>query len=510
MMKKRKCTAVLAAIILTTSMNTFASVSSFERGYGFAPDVSAMKKAGADLDGKVFDGSEMHKGDYILPEGGINHYEEYYNGLKNMYVWQEYTENGEINYKKVYGGTGTFVKAYTYAECGGALHDGSSYITALTNKAINEKKGGPYIIAAADGYVSYGYYDVDLKGYNKLTMLFSSYSELPELKLQLVQNKADDSDICEKSFDLAAIEPSGYAKLFDSTETETAIVNNGYYNNANTYYVLTYILDGRTQNLKHSVTLSKYSDGEIVGEIPMTELTGVDFDVSRPMGFRLEATDKTQNDKMAKIALDEFKLEKVPAPLALVTTQESLKNEKVSAAGGKVIFSFDNTIDKTALNEESICVKDIDGNTVPVTFKVAGKRIQVTFGELKVNSKYTVYFNEITPAEGSAYTGSIDIYTSDYASISAAKKPSEGSNTAEISVKNNTAEERSYVVLLTVYGDGKMLPGVYYTGVTVPDAGTVKAEIKDIKLPVGGTVSYKAYLIDSFRRLGCVSDYIEF
>ena len=114
------------------------------------------------------------------------------------------------------------------------------------------------------------------------------------------------------------------------------------------------------------------------------------------------------------------------------------------------------------------------------------------------------------PAEGSAYTGSIDIYTSDYASISAAKKPSEGSNTAEISIKNNTAEERSYVVLLTVYSDGKMLPGVYYTGVTVPGAGSVKAEIKDIKLPVGGTVSYKTYLIDSFRRLGCVSDYIEF
>lgn len=510
MMNKRKCTAVLAAIILTTSMNTFAAITSFGRGYGFAPDVSAMKKAGAGLDGKVFDGTEMHTGDYILPEDGIKNFTDYYNGLKNMYVWQEYTENGEKNYKKVYGGTGTFAGVYTYAECGGALHDGSAYITAFTNQAITENKGGPYIIAAADGYVSYGYYDVDLKGYNKLTMLFSSYSELPQLKLQLVQDKADDSDICEKSFDLAAIEPSGYAKLFDSTETETPIINNGFYNSESSYYIITYILDGRTQNIKHSLTLSKYSDGAVIGEIPMTELSGIDFDVTRPMGFRLEATDKTENSTVAKIALDEFKLEKVPAPLALVTTQESLKNEKISAAGGKVIFSFDNTIDKDALSENSIYAKDADGNTVPVTFKAAGKRIQATFGELKVNSKYTVYFNEIMPAEGSAYTGSIDIYTSDYASISAAKKPSEGSNTAEISIKNNTAEERSYVVLLTVYSDGKMLPGVYYTGVTVPGAGSVKAEIKDIKLPVGGTVSYKTYLIDSFRRLGCVSDYIEF
>ncbi len=191
MMNKRKCTAVLAAIILTTSMNTFAAITSFWAGLRLRPDVSAMKKAGADLDGKVFDGTEMHTGDYILPEDGIKNFTDYYNGLKNMYVWQEYTENGEKNYKKVYGGTGTFAGVYTYAEgCGGALHDGSAYITAFTNQAITENKGGPYIIAAADGYVSYGYYDVDLKGYNKLTMLFSSYSELPGLKLQLVQDKA--------------------------------------------------------------------------------------------------------------------------------------------------------------------------------------------------------------------------------------------------------------------------------------------------------------------------------
>ncbi len=57
------------------------------------------------------------------------------------------------------------------------------------------------------------------------------------------------------------------------------------------------------------------------------------------MGFRLEATDKTENSTVAKIALDEFKLEKVPAPLALVTTQNPFKNEKgKSAAGEKLYF----------------------------------------------------------------------------------------------------------------------------------------------------------------------------
>lgn len=403
--------ALLAALAFTANLTVFASRSSFSKGYGFGPDVSAMKKADESLNGMIFDGTEMKTGDYILPEGGIPNFSTYYNGINNIFVWQEYTKDGVKSYRKVYGGGGTYNGCYNYAENGNcAMNKSTPSITAFTNRAVNTQKGGPYIISPDSGYVSYGYYDVKLNDYNELTVLLSSYNELPRTKLQLVQGKAEDSDICEKSVDLITLESSGEVKLFDSNESMGQIINNGYYNNVGSYYVIKYILDARGSILKHSIEIRKYDDNSLIASSKTETIKDMDFDTNDLMGFRLETKDDIANNVGARLALDEFKLVKAESPLGMVTTQSSLQNNKISFCGGDVVFEFDRPIDSSKMWEGSVYALDESGQGVPLTYNVSGKNIIVTFGELEPEAKYTVCFNDILPLTGGGFTGSMDVY----------------------------------------------------------------------------------------------------
>ena len=88
-----------------------------------------------------------------------------------------------------------------------------------------------------------------------------------------------------------------------------------------------------------------------------------------------------------------------------------------------------------------------------------------------------------------------------------------GTNSAQLKVKNNCSEDKTFVVLLTANKDNLTVSGgVYYKAVPVGAGQTATVDISDITLDglQLSNVKLNAYVVDSFGLMRSVADKYEF
>ena len=213
-------------------------------------------------------------------------------------------------------------------------------------------------------------------------------------------------------------------------------------------------------------------------------------------------------DKIApRYLLDNIKFGKAIA--ANITNTEEIANTKYPLSNAEINIEIDSNI--TGSVDDCVTLTDEKGEVVSVQVTKSGNVLKVKANELQPQSTYTVNLKNIGYGDGMYFNKTLEIKTEGRAKITEVTK---SPNSAQIKVKNNCSDEKTFVVLLTANKDNLTVSGgVYYKAVTIGGGQTATVDISNITLGEGlqlSNVKLNAYVVDSFGLMRSVADKYEF
>ena len=274
---------------------------------------------------------------------------------------------------------------------------------------------------------------------------------------------------------------------------------------SNKMYTVKYVLDNSGEVPLHWVTIK---DGNtVIGSSVPRVVEGYEqfFEDGATYGIMYRAD--PVNEKISpRYLLDNIKFSK--APSVNVTNAEEIADTKYPLSNAEIDIEIDNNI--TGSVEGCVTLTNEKGENISVQVTKSGNVLKVKASELQPQSMYTVNLKNVGYGDGMYFNKTLEIKTEGLATITEATK---GTNSAQLKVKNNCSEDKTFVVLLTANKDNLTVSGgVYYKAVPVGAGQTATVDISDITLDglQLSNVKLNAYVIDSFGLMRSVADKYEF
>lgn len=275
---------------------------------------------------------------------------------------------------------------------------------------------------------------------------------------------------------------------------------------SNKMYTVKYVLDNSGEVPLHWVTIK---DGNIViGSSAPQVVEGYEqfFEDGATYGIMYRAD--PVNEKIdPRYLLDNIKFSKGTS--VNITNAEEIANTKYPLSNAEINIEIDSNI--TGSVDDCVTLTDEKGEVVSVQVTKSGNVLKVKANELQPQSTYTVELENIGYGDGMYFNKTLEIKTEGRAKITEVTK---STNSAQLKVKNNCSEDKTFVVLLTANKDNLTVSGgVYYKAVTIGGGQTATVDISNITLGEGlqlSNVKLNAYVVDSFGLMRSVADKYEF
>ena len=493
---------ILAMMVFAVSVNVYAEVDSFSKGYGYNcwSDVSPSKVLASTIDGLVgqtIEGSVVGENDWVLKSDisaeTLNRYKAYHNGINNKYIWQQYIDDsGNLAYKKLYGGFGGF---YGYMVSGESAENGAvPRIYALTNDDLGLGKGGAYSIKPGKNTITYGRYDLNLEGLSKFTQVFKPTNNILNCLMYFVQDEEGYLKDREKENKIFEIDRLGQIRFRGSGVVSCTITKDS-------YYTLECWVDTREEEPKYKIGIKKYGETAFLAETEWTTF-GPEYDFDKSMGIKLLTYGV---DDFTEWQIAEFMLEH-QTPLDMVTTQEDIDKVKIPLKDGTIDFKFNKIFSVSDIAKENIKVMDEDGKSVDVKkIEVDNDTITIALADLLPARKYSIEFVNISSGDWSTYSGKFTITTPDSAEFTSVNvNETEDGYDLDINIWHYLTDKSDCIILTTLNDGNNMIKGAYYLPIQMEGVGEKKYVITGINN--AKNYKYKIYLINNFSDMQVITN----
>ena len=508
-----KSVALMCAVCLSTGLVYADGVAETEFSENFNSfKISHISYDGDSLNSIINNGTPVD-GDYsntaVYPNGEESVYEG--NAANNLYV---YDSKGN----KVYGGIDGWVGFYkgsnsTYNKYNRRLtirNDGKFSANNVLGFEPSKGSVGAYSVFAKE--------NVDLSGISVwesdvavATPGSGTADEYSIFNLSITKNprQAETDYEYDVSIPLVQFATKDQAanslaeiRIFGEKVADIKVIS---MYSSNKMYTVKYVLDNSGEVPLHWVTIK---DGNtVIGSSAPQVVEGYEqfFEDGATYGIMYRAD--PVNEKIdPRYLLDNIKFSKGTS--VNITNAEEIANTKYPLLNAEIDIEIDSNI--TGSVDGCVTLTDEKGEVVSVQVTKSGNVLKVKANELQPQSMYTVNLKNVGYGDGMYFNKTLEIKTEGRAKITEVTK---STNSAQIKVKNNCSDEKTFVVLLTANKDNLTVSGgVYYKAVPVGAGQTATVDISDITLDglQLSNVKLNAYVIDSFGLMRSVADKYEF
>ena len=508
-----KSVALMCVVCLSSGVvyANDAAVTEFSENFN-SFKITHINYNGDSLNSIINNGTPVD-GDYsnttVYPNGEESVYEG--NAANNLYVF-------DANGKKVYGGIDGWVGFYKGS--GGEYNKSNRRLTIRNDGkfSANNVLGFEVSKSSAGAYSVFARENVDFSGVSVwesdvsiATPGTGTADDYAVFELSITKNPR----LSENDYEYDASVPlvqfatkdqgaNGAAEIWIFKEKVADIKVTSMYSSTKMYTVK-YVLDNSREVPMHWITIKDGST--VIGSSAPKVIGGYEqfFEDGATHGIMYHA--KGVPDKIApRYLLDNIKFGKAIA--ANITNTEEIANTKYPLLNAEIDIEIDSNI--TGSVDGCVTLTGEQGENVTVQVTKSGNVLKVKANELQPQSTYTVNLKNVGYGDGMYFNKTLEIKTEGRAMITEATK---GTNSAQLKVKNNCSEDKTFVVLLTANKDNLTVSGgVYYKVVTIGGGQTATVDISDITLDglQLSNVKLNAYVIDSFGLMRSVADKYEF
>ena len=457
--------------------------------------------------GKPVDGDYSNK--TVYPNGEESIYEG--NAANNLFV---YDSKGN----KVYGGIDGFVGYYKGDA--GSYNKSNRRLTIRNDGkfAKNNVLGFETAKSSLDGFANFAKEDIDFSGVSiwetdaiiatpgsGTSDIFSTFTfSITKNPINSGYEYEMEIPIVEFATKDQAKDGKGEIRIFGKKVLDTKVISM-YYDSK--MYNVKYVLDNSGDIPMHWVVITY--DGKVVASTVPAPFENYEEFFTEDAVYGILYTGRNAPEKLEpRYLIDNINFYKGTAPT--VANYDDVTSAKYPTKDAQIKIKLDTVI--TDDISSSVTLTDAKGKAVTdgVSVVQEDKSIIVTASKLAPQEIYTVSLKNI-PCDGGMYISKdIKIKTIESVSIVDAQR---FGTAADIKLFNNTAEDKTFIVVLTISsGKKNVAGGIYYKAVKVLSGKTGEAVIEDISLDGidQNDVTYNAFVIDDLTNLRSVADKCEF
>lgn len=361
-----------------------------------------------------------------------------------------------------------------------------------------------------DAYATFGRENINLDGISvwesDVSVSAGTDQENPfETGLYLTRNPVMSGNTYEKSINIVSLSGTSLKEgqdlkiSFMGTEVYTHKVGSFYGDPK--FITIKYVLDRSGEDARHWIELKKGT--ELVAYTEPTTLNDDFFADNAIYGILYRTDSNKANNIQPRMLVDNISFYKKEKPV--IENKEQLSVERLSFTGDSIVISVSGEVEDAGL--EKINIKDQSGQEVAFVAEAMGNSVKITIPQLSPQSVYGINIDKMPIDKFFELSDTLYIRTNSYIEIlSGVCTVSEGKGTATIKVGNNTDQEKTVYVIVTVNNkDNAVLSGVHYKKAVIGANSDTDIIVNDIAIPEE-EYTLGVYTLNSFTGLCAMSD----
>lgn len=496
-----------AVLCLSSSEFVMAAADNFENDFeGYY--INTVLKDWTDVSpkGKLISNAKPLDDNYsdteIYPDG------KYYEGnaAQNLFVY-DYLGN------KIYGGLEGWTGYYSLPDSSYVWYNGSNERCTVTKLSTMPAYGNALRLEPSrndgDAYSQFGKEDIDLNGISifesEVSVSAGTNQKNPfETGIYLTKNPNGEGSY-EDTLKLVKFTGDNLLKdepltvSFLDSQVYTHKVGN-FYGNLN-FIKIRCMVDRSTEESKAWVELL-VNDSIVAYTEPQIIETDF-FDEENAVYGLLYRSDSNQTlNIQPRFVIDNIKFYKKSNS---IKNREEIEEKKLECSNPSIVLQIDGDIQQEAL--EAVTMTDEQGNNVDITAEVVSDGIKISAEMLEPQSIYKININGLVYDKYFEFNDSITVKTAGKILITGGEKiVGEEEASIKLTLKNDSAEESSPVVIVTVNNSkNSVLSGVYYKQTVIGADEEKEILINNLSLTENDYV-INVYTIDGFGGFKAMSD----
>ena len=514
-MKLNKLLISALAVGLSSAFLTGLSVAA-EPAVSFSEDFNRFKLHisydGTSQNSTINSGKPVD-GDYsntaVYPTGEESIYEG--NAANNLFVY-------DSKANKVYGGIDGFVGYYKGDS--GNYNKSNRRLTIRNDGkfADNNVLGFETAKSSVDGFANFAKEDIDFSGISVwetdaviATPGSGTSDEFSTFTFSITKNPINSGYEYEMEIPVVQFATRdqanggmGEIRVFGKKVLDTKVIS--MYSDTR-MYTIKYVLDNSGHIPMNWVVITY--DGSVVASTEPAPVEGYEEFFSDDAVYGILYSGRNAVGQLQpRYLIDNINFYKGTA--AKVVNMEEIISARYPLSNTDIRIELDSSI----TDDVSSLVTLTDSKGEPVTDGISvtqeEKAIVISAHSLEAQEIYTVVLKNIPYGDGMYMNGNIIIKTTDKVTI---VNGARNGNTADLKIRNNTDDDMTYIVVLTILKDKQNVAGgIYYKVVDVTGGQDADVTIENISLT--GTsqndVTYCAFVIDDMSNMRSVADKYEF